>query len=313
MAYGIQTINSSGVVTFDPANDAPMTYVGTYTMPSYTAPSSASVSVSGIAPDDHWFILSSVEIGIYTSISIGTGVVTSVTTSPATGTIPSFTFDVYRDNSTSAPTSGFGCWVKNDSGFISAQTNNSGWAVYQGPTQITGTFNIPTSGLPSGAIYAAIPVPASGSTRINFNFNTSPQTISSSSGVLEYIVLCPFTSIAKDTTGYGMQFMDSSGNMVWSGAYRQVKATKNVNFAVLGGTAWSMASGKKAYVLCQKIGFRTTGLQSLSPTQGFFMWTLATWDTDSSGNSQWTPRAVGPPVDATGSGTVYDVFVQITG
>lgn len=310
MSYGIKFVNQSGIVTFDPAVDSPMTYVGTYTVPTYSAPGSSFVTVPGLKNDNHWFIVTSNSPSLYTSFTVTNDTFTSSTASPATGMISSISIDVYRNDNTVTPSSGYGFWMKNDLGYVSAQTDYTSWLVYSGPTTVISGTTLPT--LPSNFYYAARPISSSG--YLNFSGSVSSPIVSSSVySDIEYISVGPATSLPISSSGYGLQIFNSSGNLMFNGSYRQVISVSLQNFLSSSTISWSFGS-KTPYLLLSETGFRRNGIQQISGTSGVFTATVPEWTSATSGNSVLIARSGGaPPANSGPFGTSLHTFFQISG
>lgn len=308
--YGIKFVNQSEVTTFDPAVDSPMTYVATYTVPSYSAPGNASVTVPGIRNDNHWFIVTTNSPSLYTTFTITNDTFTTSTVSPATGTIASFTIDVYRNNSTTVPTSNYGFWMLNDLGYVSAQTDYTSWLVYSDPTVVSNGSTLPT--IPSGFFYAARPTSATG--YLNFSGSiTSPTVSSSTLSNIEYIAIGPASLLTPTSSGYGLQIFNSSGQLMFDGSYRQVISVNIQNFSSSSITSWSLGI-KSPYLLLSETGFRRNGIQQVSPSSGVFTATVPTWTSITSGSSANIVRSGGgPPTNSGPFGSSLHTFFQISG
>lgn len=316
MTYSIKLINNAGVVTYNPAVDSPMNYVGTFTMPAYTAAANTtttqSVSVPGLQNNDNWFIVNNASPGFYTTYTISAGNFNSSTSAPSTSqSIAAFDFEVYRNNLTSIPNSGYGFWTTNDSGYVSAQTNNPSWIAVTGPTVVSSGFSLTT--LSSGYYYAAKPV--NNNTFLYIDTNTTPYSLKSNdSSNIEYIVVTSISNISKDVSGYGFQIFDSSGLLTFTSQYRQVISTKILNAAANGtNTTWSASASKNAYVLVNLVGFRTSSIIRINSFVGYFCQAVPTWTSQNSGGSTRIATGFnGPPIIFTGP-PAFHTFFQISG
>lgn len=313
MSYSIKTFAQDGSSTYDPSVNNPMVFVGSYSIPSYVAPNSSSITVTGIRNDGNWFLLpTSNAAGLYTTISISNDTVTSTTVSPSTATISQFDFDVFRNNLTTAPSSGYGFWVKNDAGYISAQTSSTTYQVFSSGVTSGSTFSLP-SGLPAGSNIAAKPLNATSGAYITWNLQTSVLTCSN--GQMEYLIVCKSSSIPKETSGNGIQILDSSGNLTWSSNYKNLVSTGLFTFTTTGtAQSWSL-SNTKAYVLFSGLGFQYCQIAKPSPGAniGYFLQKVPTWNNDYSGSSVLVPAQFnGPPTDTNWStGSVNHFMFEI--
>jgi hypothetical protein len=316
MTYSLKLINNSGVVTYNPAVDSPMNYVGTYTMPAYTATANTtttqSVAISGMADDNSWFVVNNSAPDRYTTYYISPGNFVSSTTAPSVAqSIAAFSFEVYRNNLTAIPNTGYGFWTKNDANYVAAQTNNPSWVVVTDPTVVSSGFSLTT--LSSGYYYAA--KPTNNNTFIYIDTSTSPYSLKTYDGSsIEYIVVTSISNITKDTSGYGFQIFNSSGNLTFSGKYRQVISTKILNAASDGtNTTWTAPASKNAYVLVNLVGFRTSSIIRINQFVGYFCQAVPTWTSQNSGGSTRIATAFnGPPVIFTGP-PAFHTFFQISG
>lgn len=316
MSYTIKLTNDLEIVTYDPSSDSPMNYVGTYTMPAYIATANTtttqSVNIPGIQEDNHWFIVCNASPGRFTTFTITSNYFNSSTVAPSTNqNIDAFSFEVYRNNLTIAPNSGYGFWTKNDFGYIAAQTDNPSWVVFTEPTIVSSGFSL--IALQSGYYYAAKPV--NNNTFLYIDTSTNPYSLKSyDNSNIEYIVVTNIANISKETTGYGFQIFDSSGKLTFTSKYRQVISTKILNAAASGSnTEWTASASKNAYVLVNNVGFRASSIIRINQFVGHFCQSVPTWTSHNSGGS--TRIATGfnaPPIIYTGP-PAFHTFFQISG
>lgn len=311
MTYGIKLTNSSGNVTFDPSLTYPMTFHGSYTVPSYSAPGSVSVNIPGLADDGHWFVLGGIGTLYYCYGTISANTFTSTTVSPGTGTTAASTVYVWRNNSTTAPSTGYGMWLKNDAGIVAAQTDAPAYCVVGGPYTIASGDLLSTYPIPSGASLAAKPTSNTGYIYRGYTAPTAGRIYSSTSSNIEYFWVIDMSLVTPLTSGYGIQIFGSSGTLNFTSEYKSLTA---VFMRTLGtASTWSIPNSQSAYALIEDPGYRRLGISYSGGSSGLWTAIVPTWSTLNSGAAAYIPIATGAPITTAGPwGLATHVMMQIT-
>lgn len=303
MTYSIKLVNSFGVTTYDPGLHGVMTYVGDYVLPSYAIPGSSYVDVPGLALDGNWTFTGG-SPPTRGSLTVTPGRVIHSTTS-GSGTYPGAILSVYSAVQTTPPTVGFGFWMKNDAGYITAHCDKAALAVYSGPTTIASGSSIPV--VPSGFGIAVRPVSNTG-----YIYGTEQSKIISSTGSsIKYIVVGKTTSIITPTTGNSLCVYDSSGQMTFCGEYPQVRKSHLVFLNTASSTPWTTPSSN-AYLAFGNPGYLYKGWTYSGGPNGRWLQCLPSWTSSTGGGSLiHTTTAASPPTENYPTGNVMHVFYEI--
>jgi hypothetical protein len=263
-----------------------------------------------LADDGHWFVLGGIGTLYYCYGTISANTFTSTTVSPGSGTTAASTIYVWRNNSTTAPTSGYGMWLKNDAGIVAAQTETPAYAIVGGPYTVA-SGSLFSSSPVAGASIAAKPTANTGYIYLGYTAPTAGRIYSSTSSDIEYFWVVDVSNVTPLTSGYGFQIFNSSGLLTFSSEYKNLTA---VFMRTLGtASSWSIPNSQPAYALIAEPGYRRLGISYLGGGSGLWTAIVPTWTSVNSGAAAYIPIATGAPITTAGPwGLATHVMMQIT-